>query len=324
MTTCPDQRVTCQSLSAGGSDRSEVSRGSSCYALAGVGSETRRRCPQRPTASRSCPHLTGLDRVRARHNNFCSSVLYTAGVKSSRQQSSVQRSGKTGSLRRFAAPLVALLVVLLFIVIAQLSERPAVQGNGSSAEVAFEDRELPIVKREESDPAAIGSVSAPVVLVTFTDLRCPYCAIFSRNTLPDIVREYVDAGKVRIEVHDVAFFGQQSEDAAVAARAAGNQQKYLAFVEAVFAAAPDRGHPELPRERLIAFAEEAGVPDMDRFVADLDDPELRMAAQASTVQAQQFGVNSVPFFVAGASALSGAQPADAFRSFLDTALAEVG
>lgn len=175
--------------------------------------------------------------------------------------------------------------------------------------------------RDPNDPMAIGDVDAPVVMVHWTDMRCPYCALFSRDSLPTIVEEYVNSGEVRIEYRDVAFFGEESQLASVAARAAANQDLFAEYMNAVYAAAPESGHADLPRETLIAFAEEIGVPDMGQFTADLDNPELATAVQQSTVAAQQIGVNSVPFFVVGNQAVSGAQPIDTFRTFLDTALA---
>ncbi|MEV8517077.1 thioredoxin domain-containing protein [Dactylosporangium sp. NPDC051484] len=171
---------------------------------------------------------------------------------------------------------------------------------------------------------AVGDVDAPVVLVHWTDMRCPYCAVFSRDTLPVLLREYVDTGKVRIELHDVAYFGEQSENAAVAARAAGNQGKFFAYLSAVYGEAPEGKHPDLPRERLIDFARKAGVPDISRFTADLDDTGLRAAAQASNTTAARVGVTSVPFFVAGDTALAGAQPISVFREFLDAAIEKAG
>ncbi|WP_105567090.1 DsbA family protein [Microbacterium halophytorum] len=191
-------------------------------------------------------------------------------------------------------------------------------GGSAAAETAAEG---PYVRREEGDPMAIGDVDAPVVLVEWTDMRCPFCAAFSVDSLPTIVEEYVDAGKVRLEVNDVAFFGEESAEAAVAARAAGEQGKFFEYLRTAYAAAPESGHPDMPREKLIAFAEDAGVPDLDRFAADLDSPELRAAADESTQYAQRLGVNSVPFFVAGETAVAGAQPLDVFRDFLDEAIA---
>lgn len=227
--------------------------------------------------------------------------------------------------RRWTIALGALAAFLLVVVVGQstLGQSPAAAPAASSpaaATPAPASSDSPIVRREEGDPMAIGDLDALVVVTMWTDLRCPFCAAFDRGTLPVIVEEYVDAGLVRLEVNDVAFFGEQSEDAAVAARAAANQDSYFAYLAAVFAAAPESGHADLPREKLIAFAETVGIRDLDRFTADLDDPALRAAAQQTTATAQQLGVTSVPFFVAGNTALAGAQPVDVFRDYLDAAV----
>lgn len=218
--------------------------------------------------------------------------------------------------------LVAVVVVALggIVAYAQFVPQSAPTDAAASDDSSTEATELDFVRRDAADPMAIGDVDAPVVLTYWTDLRCPFCAVFSRDTLPILIEEYVDLGEVRIEFHDVAYFGEESATAAVAARAAGEQELFFEYLEAVYAVAPESGHPDLPREELVAFAAEIGVPDMAQFEADLDDPALRKAADESTADAQQLGVSAVPFFVAGDTALSGAQPVDTFRAFLDDAL----
>ncbi|SDQ12176.1 Protein-disulfide isomerase [Leucobacter chromiiresistens] len=202
------------------------------------------------------------------------------------------------------------------------AKQGAAAADGSGADTGAGDSAAPtgFETRDPADPMAIGDADAPVVLVEWTDMRCPYCAVFNQETLPTIVDEYVEAGKVRIEVRDVAFFGEASETASVAARAAGEQGRFMEYLDAVYAAAPAEGHPDLPADQLIGFAEEVGVPDIAKFTADLEDPALRAAVQQSTATAQQAGVTGVPFFAIGTDALSGAQPIDAFRGFLDAAI----
>lgn len=222
--------------------------------------------------------------------------------------------------KRLNLILGVIVAFLVLVVIAQLLPR---ESPSSTAEGQSESVEREFVRRDPGDPMAIGDVDAPVVLTQWTDLRCPFCAVFHRETLPVLLEEYVETGRVRIEVYDVAYFGEQSDDAAVAARAAANQGMFMEYTTAIYTAAPESGHADLPREKLIAFAEQVGIPDLQQFEFDLDDPQIRTYAQASTRYAQQLGVTSVPFFVAGDITLSGAQPLDVFRGFLDEALTVV-
>ena len=220
--------------------------------------------------------------------------------------------------------LAAVAVFLGVVVIAQ-----TFTGGSGSEEQITETAEgtqssggdMEFVRREADDPRAIGSVDAPVVMTEWVDLRCPFCASFSRDTLPQLITDYVDTGKVRIEFIDVAYFGEQSLDAQIAAQAAADQDKYIEYLTAVFDEAPEKGHADLTRDVLIDFAEQVDMPDLTQFAADLDDAQIRSAAEAQTLEAQQLGVTAVPFFVAGQTALSGAQPESTFRAFLDEALA---
>lgn len=192
----------------------------------------------------------------------------------------------------------------------------------ATAEPTPTQEPVDIVRRDPNDTLAIGDIDAPVVLSEWADLRCPYCARVTNEIMPTLLAEYVDTGKVRIEFHDVSFFGEDSTTAAVALRAAAEQGRFAEYLQTVHAAAPaEGGHPDLPRETLIDFAVTAGVPDIERFTADLDREDLRAAVEASTLWSQQLGIDSVPFFVVGNQAISGAQPIEVFRQLLDEQLA---
>src|SRR5699024_8974579 len=154
--------------------------------------------------------------------------------------------------------------------------------------------EMDFIRRDADDPMAIGDVVAPPVLSELIDIRCPFCAVVSRYLMPKLIEEYVDTGKLRIAYHYLVFYWNPYEQHAVAARAAGEQDKYFEFVTAVYADAPERSHPDLPRKELIEFAKDADVPDIKQFTEDLDNKELTDEVKASMQQAQQLGVTSTP------------------------------
>lgn len=176
-------------------------------------------------------------------------------------------------------------------------------------------------RRVDGDPQAIGAVDAPVVMVEYSDYRCPFCGKFSRSTAPDLIDRYVDAGLLRIEWRDFPIFGEQSILAARAGRAAAAQGRFWEYNAALFAAAPPTGHAEMTPERLRGFAEQAGVPDLERFTADLGSEQFDAAISTDWSEAQSLGVTSTPSFAVHGHPIAGAQPTDTFTKLIDNLLA---
>src|SRR5512141_2096373 len=81
----------------------------------------------------------------------------------------------------------------------------------------------------------LGKPDAPVTLVEYADFQCPYCAQWALGTLPALVRDYVRAGKLRIEFRGLAFLGPDSETALRAALAAGREDGLWNVVELLYA-----------------------------------------------------------------------------------------
>src|SRR3954466_13042367 len=82
--------------------------------------------------------------------------------------------------------------------------------------------------------AALGSPSAPLTLVEYADLQCPYCGQWSRKTLPVLVRRFVRRGTLRIVFRGLAFIGPDSLTALRTAVAAGRQDHLWDMVEGLY------------------------------------------------------------------------------------------
>lgn len=186
-----------------------------------------------------------------------------------------------------------------------------------SANVQAEELMRSLPRRQQGDPRALGRLDAPVVMIAWSDFRCPFCAHWATTTLPDL-QPYLDSGSLRVEFRDLVLFGDQSKAAAVASRAAGQQGKFWEFSEAVFAAAPTSGHATLTSDDLVAFARTSGVPDLTAFASALEDPELAAAVDAETTQAQSMGLSGTPFFVINTTVVSGSQPLDVFTAAIES------
>lgn len=168
-----------------------------------------------------------------------------------------------------------------------------------------------LARREANDPRAVGDVDAPVVLIEYEDFRCPFCAVHARETQPQL-QKYVDDGTLRIEFHDLAIFGEQSNRAAAASRAAADQDKFWEFYDAVYADSPERGHANLTDEVLMGYARQIGVKDLDRFETVMNSDTTAAAVAKDAQAAYGIGASSTPLFLVNDEPIVGAQPVEVF------------
>lgn len=191
----------------------------------------------------------------------------------------------------------------------------------SGSESGGDDVDLSFVEhRVEGDSRAIGDVDSPVTLVMFSDYQCPYCASWNQDTLPAMM-DYVDSGDLRIEMRDLAVFGEESERAARAAYAAGLQDKYWDFHNALFEGGEHPPKSELDDDSLVSVAKDLGL-DPTKFKGDMNSVEAHDEFDANAQEGSSLGVASTPTFVIGGKPLVGAQPTKEFVSAVDDALAE--
>lgn len=73
------------------------------------------------------------------------------------------------------------------------------------------------------------SVANGVTIIEYADFQCPFCGKFFKEIGETLIKDYVDAGKVRFVYRDFAFLGTESTRAAEAARCAGDQGKYWEY-----------------------------------------------------------------------------------------------
>lgn len=77
---------------------------------------------------------------------------------------------------------------------------------------------------------ALGRKDAPVTIVQYASMTCPYCRQFQIETLPLLKREYIDTGKVRYVLRAEFPIGKQSGLATIALRCAP-PDKYFALYD---------------------------------------------------------------------------------------------
>ncbi|WP_328299598.1 DsbA family protein [Streptomyces sp. NBC_00435] len=189
---------------------------------------------------------------------------------------------------------------------------------GSSADPAAQLKAL--ARREPGDKLAAGRADAPVVLIEYSDFKCGYCGKFARDTEPELVRKYVQDGTLRIEWRNFPIFGAESEAAAKAAWAAGQQDRFAQFHAAAYAeGSKEKG---FGTDRLTELARQAGVPDLERFAKDMAGEQATAALHKDQEEGYRIGVTSTPSFLLNGRPVAGAQPLDAFTEAIAQARAQ--
>jgi protein-disulfide isomerase len=142
----------------------------------------------------------------------------------------------------------------------------------------------------------LGNPKAPVTLTEFADLQCPFCRDYTLNQFPSIVAKYVKTGKVKMVFQNYAFIGPDSLTAALAAEAAGKQNKLWQFIDVFYNNQAQENTDYVTDKFLTKIANGAGV-DPKKMLTDRDDPSARQAVASAQQAAASAGVNSTPTFL---------------------------
>lgn len=86
-----------------------------------------------------------------------------------------------------------------------------------------------VLKKGPLPEFSIGRADAPVVMIKYMSLTCPYCRRFQADTFPVLKRDYIDTGKVRFVIREFPI-GKTSGTATIALRCAPTE-KYLTLYE---------------------------------------------------------------------------------------------
>ncbi|MEU5212650.1 DsbA family protein [Streptomyces sp. NPDC020742] len=186
----------------------------------------------------------------------------------------------------------------------------------------FDDLARRTSRRADGDPLAVGKKNAPVVLVEYADYQCSFCGRFTRETQPELVKKYVDAGTLRIEFRNFPVFGADSERAARASWAAGRQGRFWQMHDTLYA--KTRKGAALAEDELVELARTSGVKDIEKFRSDLTSDEAERALKKDQDEGYQLGVQSTPSFLVNGRPVAGAQPTAVFAKTIEDAAAKAG
>jgi len=242
--------------------------------------------------------------------------------------------------RRLIAPSVALLVALVLLVVAFAGDDSPVLVDTSRADASSLEDDRPSSERMASlrvEPDAglsVGDPDAPMVMVAFESFGCLWCGVFHRETLPVVLEDWVDTGRLRIETRLLPYEPRAVPGARIAV-AAAQQDLYWELAEHLYpfiagTDAPPMGRELTPAE-LAAYqvrqseaalveqselvAEQIGL-DMDRLRSDLAEQATAETVEHDQQLAWELGFTGTPAFVVNGVPQGGYSGPERFSAFL--------
>ena len=184
---------------------------------------------------------------------------------------------------------------------------------------------------EANGAEVLGDRKARVAIIEFSDYQCPFCLRHFRATMPKLIKEFIDTGKVKYVLRDFPLSAIHPEAfaAAVAARCAGDQGKYMEMHDQFFAK-----QATLRQADWNAHAKAVGL-DLGDFEACMESKRHEAAVKKDMEEGTEAGVRGTPTFFIGVldadgttmragNVVTGAQPYRVFKRALETLLAAKG
>lgn len=151
----------------------------------------------------------------------------------------------------------------------------------------------------------VGEDAAPVTVVEFADLKCPFCKEFSSDGLPQLVDDYIRSGKAKLEFRNLTFLDQATEgtpdstNAAKFAQAVGLQNKLWNFVDLFYLNQGPENQVFATEDFLKGIAAQIPGLDVDKAWADRDDPKVQEELDAADEFFNEEGLQGTPSFLVG-------------------------
>jgi protein-disulfide isomerase len=176
-------------------------------------------------------------------------------------------------------------------------------GGGSGGDTKLED--VGLVKQQlqgiPQHGTVLGDPRAKVRVVEYGDLQCPACKEFSLRTAPGLIDEVVRKDTASYDFRPWVVIGQpprtQSTEAAKAALAASEQNRYWNYIELFYRnqGVEESGYVTDPF--LTAIAKGAGVPDIARWNRDRRSRRWDQVLADTSAEVEQLGLIGTPSLV---------------------------
>ena len=165
----------------------------------------------------------------------------------------------------------------------------------------------------------IGDENAPITIIEYASMSCSHCANFHTNTLPDLKKEYIDTGKVRMIFRDYPFnYPALLGSMMMRCIPSDTRYDYMNALYQLQTTWVDRD-PKVSKKELYKIMQSGGMTkeEFDNCYTNLDNENLILEG---VMEAQkEFNIKSTPSFIINGNIFEGNKtPYAARASFIWT------
>lgn len=193
-------------------------------------------------------------------------------------------------------PAIAAAIAVAVIAVSVLIAISARGGSTTSGEVTGVGDVRAVFAGVPQQGDRLGEADAPVEIVEFADLQCPFCAQAATDVVPQLIDRYVKTGQAKLTFKPLTFIGPDSERGAQALAAAGAQGQMWAYAELLYRNQGTENGGWLSDEYARKAAEALAL-DLSRFDADRTGDDARRMIIQARADADAAGVTGTPTFV---------------------------
>ena len=166
-----------------------------------------------------------------------------------------------------------------------------------------------------------GNTDAPVTIVEYSDLECPYCKSFHPSMIR-LMNEYSNQVRWIYRHFPLSFHvnAQKEAEAAECAGKLGGAEAYWNYIDKIFERTTSNG-TGFALADLYPLAKEVGVSE-SRFRTCLDQGEMSSKVQADLQEGASYGVQGTPTSFVNGTPVEGAVHYEQLKSILDQVLAQ--
>jgi protein-disulfide isomerase len=259
---------------------------------------------------------TESEATRAMENSGQTRSERRAAARAERDRAAAARARQRQRLWILGGVLALAAVIVVIVVIAGSGGdggSPATKAGGSGGALPGQVEANQRFADIPQDGITLGDPRAPVTMVEFADLQCPFCRQYTESVMPTLVAEYVATGKVKMMFRNVTIIDQDSHLAAEMAAAAGLQNKLWQYIDIFYANQGEEHSGYITDAFLQKIGNAVRGLDVNRAMTDRKLPRIQNQLTLAQNEMQINGFTGTPSFLVGPT--GGRLEAIQFRSF---------